>query len=42
MSCEIISKTTGDRVNVAAGVMAVVGSLAILGFFCGPCMPGIW
>ena len=33
MNCEITSKTTGDQVNVAAGIMAVVGSLAILGFF---------
>jgi hypothetical protein len=33
MNCEIISKTTGERVNVAAGIMAVVGSFAILGFF---------
>lgn len=33
MNCEIVDKETGDRVNVATGVMAVVGSLAILGLF---------
>lgn len=33
MNCEIVSKTTGDKVNVAAGVVAIVGTLAVLGLF---------
>ena len=33
MNSVIVNKTTGDKVNVAAGVMAIVGTLALLGFF---------
>ncbi|MBE6446437.1 MAG: hypothetical protein E7021_03445 [Alphaproteobacteria bacterium] len=33
MNCAIVNKTTGDKVNVAAGVMAIVGTLAVLGLF---------
>ena len=33
MNCEIIDKETGDRVNLVAGAMAIVGSLALLGMF---------
>jgi hypothetical protein len=33
MNCEIVDKETGDRVNVATGIMAIVGTLAILGLF---------
>ena len=33
MNSVIVNKTTGDKVNVAAGVMAIVGTLAVLGLF---------
>ena len=31
MNCEIVDKETGDRVNLVAGAVAIVGSLALLG-----------